>query len=209
MHSIYPKLKAIRESKKLSQQQMADKLHIVVSGYGKIERGLIQITIERLEQIATIFEMTVADILSYKEIEEEKEGHLNNFILKNDSEKLKAYQAEINSLVESKVTMRSTRYVETIPYEELEDWDLYHVEEQGIKTKEEYLSAGQPAERFTPEGDQKAFEEIIEDMSIYMLFENGFITDVWLLNLWDIFKKKGKPKFKSVPFKGGTFTSKT
>jgi transcriptional regulator with XRE-family HTH domain len=209
MNNIYSNIKAIREKKGLSQQQMADKLNIVVSGYGKIERGQTHITIERLTQVAFIFEMHIVDIILYKQTAEEKEKEiqLNNLIKESDNNKLKAYQDEINDLVRSKVDMRSTRYGEIIPYHELEDWDLVWVQENGITTEEEYLN--QPSERFTPEGDQKAFEEIIaENLDIYLLFEKGFITDVFLLVHWDNFVKKGTPLYVSESFGSGTITTR-
>lgn len=211
MINIYANIKAVRERKGLSQQQMADKLSIVVSGYGKIERGQTQITFERLSQISNIFQMQVVELIQYKGTDEEqaKENHLNKLIDENDRFALQVYQQEINQLVLTKVDGRALRYAEPVPFKELDDWDLMSIHESGITTEEEYISAGQPAQRFTPEGDQMAFEEIIDDLSIYWLFEKGLITDTRLIKHWDNFKSKDKPKFISSDFGGGTLTIKS
>lgn len=52
------KIKQLRESKKLTQSQMAEKLHISTNTYGRLERGETELTERRLEQIAEILEIT-------------------------------------------------------------------------------------------------------------------------------------------------------
>jgi transcriptional regulator with XRE-family HTH domain len=86
MATIYEKIKAIREEKRIKQSEMADKLKIAQNNYGKLERGEIQLTVERLFEIARIFKMKSTEIINYHEIEAEKE------------EKTKALEDEIKKL---------------------------------------------------------------------------------------------------------------
>ncbi|TAF97114.1 MAG: helix-turn-helix domain-containing protein [Cytophagia bacterium] len=65
MNDIYNNIKAVRASKGLTQNVMAEKLNMTQSNYTKLERGLTQITIERLEEIAVVFEMSIWSIVNY------------------------------------------------------------------------------------------------------------------------------------------------
>jgi len=65
MDPTYSNIKKIRVEKGLSQQSMANKMNMVVSAYGKIERGQTKLTIERLKEIAGILKMDVIEILDY------------------------------------------------------------------------------------------------------------------------------------------------
>ncbi len=57
----------LRELKGLSQKQVAAALGITTSGYGKIERSEVALTIDRLEEIATILKVQLNDILGFNE----------------------------------------------------------------------------------------------------------------------------------------------
>ncbi len=62
--NINKKLRQLREMQKWSQEEMAEKMGMSPSGYAKIERGENSVNIERLEQIAQIFNIDVADLTS-------------------------------------------------------------------------------------------------------------------------------------------------
>ncbi len=64
---INEKIKAIRESQSLTQENMADKLGMSVTGYAKIERGETRSNLPRLEQISKVFDMDIYELLSYGE----------------------------------------------------------------------------------------------------------------------------------------------
>lgn len=49
---VHEKIRFLRESKKLSQEDMANKLNMSVSGYSKIERGETKTYFEKMEKIA-------------------------------------------------------------------------------------------------------------------------------------------------------------
>lgn len=61
--SIQNNLHALRKEHSLSQEQMAEKLGMSKNGYGKLERGESRFTIHHLEQIATVFNIDIADLL--------------------------------------------------------------------------------------------------------------------------------------------------
>ena len=73
MDPTYSNIKKIRVEKGLSQQSMANKMNMVVSAYGKIERGQTKLTIERLKEIGGILRMDVTEILEYHN----EDGKLN------------------------------------------------------------------------------------------------------------------------------------
>lgn len=60
-------IRTMREVNHLTQEDMAEKLNISVNGYSKIERGITKLSLEKLEQIANIFNINVSDLYSAKE----------------------------------------------------------------------------------------------------------------------------------------------
>ncbi|ERH26410.1 DNA-binding helix-turn-helix protein [Aggregatibacter sp. oral taxon 458 str. W10330] len=66
---INEKIRQLREQHQLSQENMADKLGMSVTGYAKIERGDVRSNLPRLEQISEVFDMDICELLSYGESE--------------------------------------------------------------------------------------------------------------------------------------------
>lgn len=60
---IRQNVRDLREDKKLTQKQVAQKLEMSETGYAKMERGEVQIRIERLQQLAQIFEVDLSDLI--------------------------------------------------------------------------------------------------------------------------------------------------
>ena len=56
-------IKRIREDKNISREQMSKLLSISLSGYAKIERGEVDLTISRLDQIGDILGFTAMQII--------------------------------------------------------------------------------------------------------------------------------------------------
>lgn len=72
---IRKNIKLIRESKNLSQKEVAKSLAIATNSYQKFENGDIVLNMIRLHQIAEVFGMSVVDIINYpngKGVEDEK-----------------------------------------------------------------------------------------------------------------------------------------
>ena len=61
---IHEKIRSIRESNNLSQEEMADKLNMSVNGYSKIERGKTKTYIPKLEQIAKVFDVHLFELMA-------------------------------------------------------------------------------------------------------------------------------------------------
>jgi transcriptional regulator with XRE-family HTH domain len=61
---IGEKIRTLRELKNLKQENMATALGISPTAYGNLERGETPITYDKLEQIATILQVTVQDIVT-------------------------------------------------------------------------------------------------------------------------------------------------
>ena len=62
--NVGEKIKKLRELKNYTQQHMAEKLDLSLSGYGKIERNDTDISISKLEKIAEILGVDLAAILN-------------------------------------------------------------------------------------------------------------------------------------------------
>lgn len=61
--SVNEKIRKVRESKAWSQEQMAEKLNMSLNGYAKIERGESKIYLDKLEQIAQVFDIDVIELM--------------------------------------------------------------------------------------------------------------------------------------------------
>jgi transcriptional regulator with XRE-family HTH domain len=64
-YRIAEKIRKLREVKGLKQESMAKRMGLTTNGYGKIERGESSITLDRLEQIAQVLEVSTLDILQF------------------------------------------------------------------------------------------------------------------------------------------------
>jgi len=64
---INEKIKRIRELKGWSQEQMAEKLNMSISGYANIERGETNVQFSRLEQISKILEIKLSELIDLDE----------------------------------------------------------------------------------------------------------------------------------------------
>ncbi len=64
---IQNKIRTLREMKNLSQEQMAECIHMSKNGYGKMERGESRLTYDALQKIASVFEMDVVELINLSE----------------------------------------------------------------------------------------------------------------------------------------------
>lgn len=62
--NLKKKIKNLREMNGWSQEVMAERLDMSKNGYARIERGESKLNMERLEQIAEIFNIDVVDLIS-------------------------------------------------------------------------------------------------------------------------------------------------
>lgn len=64
---IGDKIRKVRELKNFKQEAVAEKLGMSVTAYGNIERNDSNLTYEKLEEIAAVLEVSVADIINIPE----------------------------------------------------------------------------------------------------------------------------------------------
>ena len=72
------KIRKIREYRDYTQQFMADSLELSQNAYCKIENGTTKLTIDRLENIATILDVPIESILSSEKQTFNIENHHND-----------------------------------------------------------------------------------------------------------------------------------
>ena len=65
MQQISENIKRFRELKNLTREQLADKLEMSLSGYSKLERGEVDVTLTKLYKIAEALETDVSQILNF------------------------------------------------------------------------------------------------------------------------------------------------
>ena len=62
--NVNEKIRMMREVRNWTQEKMAEKLGISHNGYAKIERGETKLYLEKLNQIAQIFNINLSDLVS-------------------------------------------------------------------------------------------------------------------------------------------------
>lgn len=62
-NGIPERIRKYRTLKGLTQQNIADELNLTLAGYSKIERGITEISVNRLALIADILEVSIHDLI--------------------------------------------------------------------------------------------------------------------------------------------------
>ncbi|EIC28951.1 MULTISPECIES: helix-turn-helix domain-containing protein [Methylomicrobium] len=65
--AVHEKIRLLRQLKGWSQEEAASKLEMSPNGYGSIERGETDVNLSRLEQIAALFGIKLADLFELNE----------------------------------------------------------------------------------------------------------------------------------------------
>jgi transcriptional regulator with XRE-family HTH domain len=63
--TIASSIKTIRELKKITREYIVAEMDMSVSGYSKIELGEVDLTISKIDKIATILEVSTSQILNF------------------------------------------------------------------------------------------------------------------------------------------------
>jgi transcriptional regulator with XRE-family HTH domain len=72
MKTLGKKIRLLRHQRGWSQEDVAKRLDISIPAFSKIETGITDINLSRLEQIANLFEMTVVQLLTFNDAEQEQ-----------------------------------------------------------------------------------------------------------------------------------------
>jgi transcriptional regulator with XRE-family HTH domain len=95
MKALGKKIRLLRHQKGWSQEDVAKKLDISIPAFSKIETGITDINLSRLEQISTLFDMTVVQLLTFND-EEQDQKFINELEIVN--KKLMDRDAEVIDL---------------------------------------------------------------------------------------------------------------
>lgn len=94
VNSVGSNIRVLRHQRGWSQEDVATRLSISIPALSKIETGITDVNLSRLEQIANIFEISVVQLLGLSLSESEKQYSTMNATLK----KLNDREAEIANL---------------------------------------------------------------------------------------------------------------
>ena len=72
MKTLGKKIRLLRHQKGWSQEDVAKRLDISIPAFSKIETGIRDINLSRLEQIANLFEMSVVQLLTFNDTEQDQ-----------------------------------------------------------------------------------------------------------------------------------------
>jgi transcriptional regulator with XRE-family HTH domain len=72
MKTLGKKIRLLRHQRGWSQEDVAKRLDISIPAFSKIETGITDINLSRLEQISILFDMTVVQLLTFNEAEQEQ-----------------------------------------------------------------------------------------------------------------------------------------
>ncbi|WP_437921360.1 helix-turn-helix domain-containing protein [Sphingobacterium sp. LRF_L2] len=95
MNALGKKIRLLRHQKGWSQEDVAKRLDISIPAFSKIETGITDVNLSRLNQISKLFGLSLVQLLSTSDSEEEKQiqdemGELHK--------KLQAREAEVIEL---------------------------------------------------------------------------------------------------------------
>ena len=65
MNQIIENIKKFRELKNLTRDEVAEKMEMSLSGYSKLERGDVELSISKLYKLAEILEVDISQILNF------------------------------------------------------------------------------------------------------------------------------------------------
>lgn len=101
---VSEKLKLIRHIKQWSQEEVAHRLNISPSTYGSMERGETKLSLERLKELAKVFEMDLAQLL------DSSEKNIFNFgSIEGDNWQNWCDHTQLEQLIELKHELEKTR----------------------------------------------------------------------------------------------------
>ncbi|WP_282822499.1 helix-turn-helix domain-containing protein [Neisseria subflava] len=106
---IYDKIRILRTSHQWTQEDIAEKLNMSVNGYSKIERGKSSINIEKLKQIAQVFNMDILELISSQQSSFPARDNLENYNIISLDAKLLYENEKLKLLLEIKEDLISQK----------------------------------------------------------------------------------------------------
>lgn len=94
MKSLGKKIRLLRHQRGWSQEDVAKRLDISIPAFSKIETGITDVNLSRLDQISQLFDLTIVQLLTYNDVDDQKKSTELDSII----EKLNAREEEVISL---------------------------------------------------------------------------------------------------------------
>ena len=95
MKTLGKKIRLLRHQKGWSQEDVAKRLDISIPAFSKIETGITDVNLSRLEQISTLFEMSVVQLLTFNDTEQQEKY---NSDLENLTKKVQERESDVIEL---------------------------------------------------------------------------------------------------------------
>lgn len=95
MKTLGKKIRLLRHQKGWSQEDVAKRLDISIPAFSKIETGITDVNLSRLEQISTLFEMSVVQLLTFNDTEQQEKYNSDLEVL---SKKVQDRETEVIEL---------------------------------------------------------------------------------------------------------------
>jgi transcriptional regulator with XRE-family HTH domain len=96
MKTLGKKIKLLRHQRSWNQEDMAKRLDISIPAFSKIETGITDVNLSRLEQISSLFDMDVVELLTFND--DNKDQKKSTSELEILVSKVKEREAEIVQL---------------------------------------------------------------------------------------------------------------
>lgn len=118
---VHDKIRIMREINQWSQEEMAEKLSMSPNGYAKIERGQSSINLDKLQQIANVFNIDMGELITSqdKSFFFSIGDHSNNNSYFGASNMLAAENEKLNSLLEMKDILLAQKDAEIVALKEI------------------------------------------------------------------------------------------
>lgn len=73
MKTLGKRIRLLRHQKGWSQEDVAKRLEISIPAFSKIETGITDVNLSRLEQISKLFDLSIVELLTFVDSEEQKQ----------------------------------------------------------------------------------------------------------------------------------------
>jgi transcriptional regulator with XRE-family HTH domain len=95
MKTLGKKIRLLRHQRSWSQEDVAKQLDISIPAFSKIETGITDVNLSRFEQIATLFGMSIVQLLTFNDTEEQEKYNNEVEVL---TKKLQEREADVIDL---------------------------------------------------------------------------------------------------------------
>jgi transcriptional regulator with XRE-family HTH domain len=106
LQKISDSIKKFRELKNITREQMAEELSMSISGYSKVERGEVDLSITKIYKIASVLKVEVPQILNFdasQVFNVHNNSNVNGVVVETINLKSDQYREKYVQLLEAEV----------------------------------------------------------------------------------------------------------